>query len=66
MGRLDDGSRVYFVLPKAPQGSMAVRTVVPSVQYLPVPDRLGDVTAAAIARSRLRTRDDPEALAAGG
>jgi NADPH:quinone reductase-like Zn-dependent oxidoreductase len=49
VGRLDDGSRVYFVLPKTPYGSMAERTVVSSVQCLPLPDALDDVTAAAIA-----------------
>ena len=49
VGRLDDGSRVYFVLPQAPYGSMAQRTVVPSAQCLALPDELDDVTAAAIA-----------------
>jgi NADPH:quinone reductase-like Zn-dependent oxidoreductase len=49
VGRLDDGSRVYFVLPKAPYGSMAERTVMPSAQCLRLPDGLDDVTAAAIA-----------------
>ncbi|HEY5209209.1 MAG TPA: zinc-binding alcohol dehydrogenase family protein [Stellaceae bacterium] len=49
VGRLDDGSRVYFVLPKAPYGSMAERTLVPSAHCLPLPDGLDDVTAAAIA-----------------
>ncbi len=49
VGRLDDGSRVYFVLPRAPYGSMAERTVAPSTQCLALPDELGDVTAAAIA-----------------
>jgi NADPH:quinone reductase-like Zn-dependent oxidoreductase len=49
VGRLDDGSRVYFVMPKAPHGSMAERTVVPSAQCLVLPDELDDVTAAAIA-----------------
>src|ERR1700722_19427522 len=29
VGRLDDGRRVYFILPKAPHGSMAERAVVP-------------------------------------
>lgn len=48
VGRLDDGSRVYFFLPRAPYGSMAEQTVVPSVQCLPLPDGLDDVTAAAI------------------
>jgi NADPH:quinone reductase-like Zn-dependent oxidoreductase len=49
VGRRDDGSRVYFVLPKAPNGSMAERTVVPSAQCVALPDELDDVTAAAIA-----------------
>ena len=49
VGKLEDGSRVYFVLPKAPYGSMAERTVVPSAQCLALPDELDDVTAAAIA-----------------
>jgi NADPH:quinone reductase-like Zn-dependent oxidoreductase len=48
-GRLDDGSRVYFVLPKAPYGSMAEQTVVPSAQCIPLPNGLDEVTAAAIA-----------------
>jgi hypothetical protein len=30
VGRLDDGSRVYFVLPRAPYGGMAEQTVVPT------------------------------------
>jgi NADPH:quinone reductase-like Zn-dependent oxidoreductase len=49
VGRLDDGTRVYFVLPRAPFGGMAQQTVVPKTQCLPLPDRLDDVTAAAIA-----------------
>ena len=49
VGRLDDGSRVYFIGPRAPYGSMAERTVAPSAQCLPLPDDLDDVTAAAIA-----------------
>lgn len=49
VGRLDDGRRVYFILPKAPHGSMAERTVVSSAQCLALPDELDDVTAAAIA-----------------
>jgi NADPH:quinone reductase-like Zn-dependent oxidoreductase len=49
VGRLDDGTRVYFILPRAPYGAMAERTVAPSAQCLPLPDELDDVTAAAIA-----------------
>jgi NADPH:quinone reductase-like Zn-dependent oxidoreductase len=48
VGRLDDGGRVHFFLPKAPYGSMAEKVVVPSSQCTTVPDGL-DVTAAAIA-----------------
>jgi NADPH:quinone reductase-like Zn-dependent oxidoreductase len=49
VGRLDDGSRVYFIGPRAPHGSMAERSVAPSTQCLALPDDLDDVTAAAIA-----------------
>src|SRR5277367_4438101 len=49
VGRLDDGRRVYFVLPKAPFGSMSEKTVAPPARRLPLPDDLDDVTAAAIA-----------------
>jgi NADPH:quinone reductase-like Zn-dependent oxidoreductase len=49
VGRLDDGGRVYFVLPRPPFGAMAERTVAPSAQCLALPDDLDDVTAAAIA-----------------
>ena len=49
VGRLDDGRRVYFVLPRAPFGGMAERTAVPSAQCLTLPADLDDVTAAAIA-----------------
>lgn len=49
VGHLDDGSRVYFVLPRAPWGSMAERAVVASAQCVALPDDLDDVTAAAIA-----------------
>jgi NADPH:quinone reductase-like Zn-dependent oxidoreductase len=38
VGRLEDGSRIYFVLPRAPYGSMAQRTAVPSAQCLVLPD----------------------------
>ena len=41
--------RVYFVLPRAPFGSMAERTVVQALHLVPLPDGLDDATAAAIA-----------------
>jgi NADPH:quinone reductase-like Zn-dependent oxidoreductase len=49
VGRLDDGRRVYFLLPKAPHGSMAEKTVAPLAHCVALPDGLEDVTAAAIA-----------------
>jgi NADPH:quinone reductase-like Zn-dependent oxidoreductase len=49
VGRLDDGSRVHFFLPRAPYGSMAEKVVVSSSQCTIVPDGLDDITAAAIA-----------------
>jgi NADPH:quinone reductase-like Zn-dependent oxidoreductase len=48
-GRLDDGSRVYFVMPRAPYGSMGERTVARGARCLALTDDLDDVTAAAIA-----------------
>ncbi|RWX79095.1 zinc-binding alcohol dehydrogenase family protein [Neorhizobium lilium] len=49
VGRLEDGSRVFFVLPSRPHGALAERTVVPAHRCLPLHDDLDDVTAAAIA-----------------
>jgi len=49
VGRTADGRRVYFVLPEAPYGALAERTLVRSKQCVAVPDGLDDVTAAAIA-----------------
>ena len=49
VGRLDDGRRVYFLMPRAPYGAMAERTVAPQARCLPLPDELDDATAAAIA-----------------
>ena len=49
VGRLEDGARVYFLLPRAPYGAFAEEAVIGAGQCLPVPDDLDDVTAAAIA-----------------
>jgi NADPH:quinone reductase-like Zn-dependent oxidoreductase len=49
VGRLDDGGRVYFFLPRPLYGSMAEKVVVPSSQCVIVPDGLDDTVAAAIA-----------------
>jgi NADPH:quinone reductase-like Zn-dependent oxidoreductase len=53
VGRLDDGRRVYFILPSAPFGSMAEWVVVPSSQCVVLPDGVDDLTAAAIANPGL-------------
>ncbi len=49
VGRTRDGRRVYFVLPEAPFGGMAEKTIVESERCIPLPDGVDDVTAAAIA-----------------
>lgn len=49
VGRLDDGRRVYFFLPRPPFGAFAERTVASTARLIDLPDDLDDVTAAAIA-----------------
>jgi NADPH:quinone reductase-like Zn-dependent oxidoreductase len=48
IGRLEDGTRMFFGGPRRPYGAMAERTVVRRAQCFPIPDELDDVTAAAI------------------
>jgi NADPH:quinone reductase-like Zn-dependent oxidoreductase len=49
VGRTADGQRVYFVLPEAPYGVLAEKSLVRSRQCVAVPNGLDDITAAAIA-----------------
>lgn len=49
VGRLEDGRRVYFAMPRAPFGAMAERVAVSPRQLIALPDGLDDVTAAALA-----------------
>ena len=49
VGRLDDGTRVYFLLPRAPYGAFADVTVARAAQCIRLPDDLDDVAAAALA-----------------
>ena len=49
VGRREDGRRVFFLMPRAPYGAFAQRTVVAAERCLPLPDDLDDVTAAALA-----------------
>jgi NADPH:quinone reductase-like Zn-dependent oxidoreductase len=48
VGRLDDGTRVFFGVRRAPNGSMCQRTVVPRSFCWPLPDGVDDVVAAAL------------------
>ncbi|HEX3435265.1 MAG TPA: zinc-binding alcohol dehydrogenase family protein [Pseudacidobacterium sp.] len=48
-GRLEDGTRVYFGVSRAPYGSFAERTATARALCVPIPDGLDDATAAAIA-----------------
>ena len=49
VGFTEDGRRVYFVLPEAPFGSLAERSLVSAQRCILLPNELDDVTAAAIA-----------------
>ena len=48
VGTLEDGRRVYFLIARAPWGTMAERTPAQQSMCVPVPDGLGDLEAAAI------------------
>lgn len=48
MGRLEDGSRVYFAGSRPPYGAMAQRTVVSRQRCFPIPPKIDDATAAAL------------------
>jgi NADPH:quinone reductase-like Zn-dependent oxidoreductase len=48
VGRLPDGSRVYFGVTRPPYGTFAERAVTESWMTLPLPDSLDDVTVAAM------------------
>lgn len=49
VGRLADGRRVYFALPRAPFGAMGEVAPVSERRVIVLPDEVDDVTAAAIA-----------------
>jgi NADPH2:quinone reductase len=49
VGRLDDGTRVYFGGARDPWGTFAERVCAPSAMCIPLPDGLDDATAAGIA-----------------
>jgi len=49
VGRLADGSRVYFGIARAPYGSFSEQALAANWMCLPLPDGLDDATAAGIA-----------------
>jgi NADPH:quinone reductase-like Zn-dependent oxidoreductase len=49
VGRLKDGSRVYFGMTRPPYGTFAERAVTEPWMCVPLPDGLDDVTAAGLA-----------------
>lgn len=49
VGTLEDGTRVYFAMPRKPWGTMAELAAVPRSMCVPLPDGIDDATAAAIA-----------------
>jgi NADPH:quinone reductase-like Zn-dependent oxidoreductase len=48
VGRMSDGTRVFFGGPRAPFGAMAERTVVRRAQCFSVPEEMDDAMAAAV------------------
>jgi NADPH:quinone reductase-like Zn-dependent oxidoreductase len=48
VGSLDDGTRVFFAVPRSPYGSMAQRAIVSSSHCFPIPDDIDDDVAAAV------------------
>jgi NADPH:quinone reductase-like Zn-dependent oxidoreductase len=48
VGRLDDGQRVYFILPRAPFGSMAEQAICAASHCIAIPDAVDDISAAAL------------------
>lgn len=49
VGRLDDGTRVFFGIARSPFGTFAERALAASWMCLPLPEGIDDVTAAGIA-----------------
>lgn len=48
VGRLENGTRIFFGGPRRPYGTMAERSVVKRMLCFPIPEGLDDATAAAI------------------
>jgi NADPH:quinone reductase-like Zn-dependent oxidoreductase len=48
VGRLEDGSRVFFGVARSPFGTFAERSIAARSRTIPIPDSLDDVTVAAM------------------
>jgi NADPH:quinone reductase-like Zn-dependent oxidoreductase len=55
VGTAPDGTRFYFIGPRAPFGSMAEFSVVPQARTIPLPPNLDDAVAAALGNPGLAT-----------
>ena len=55
VGVAEDGTRVYFISPRAPFGSMAEYTVVPQAMTIPLSADINDAVAAALGNPGLAT-----------
>jgi NADPH:quinone reductase-like Zn-dependent oxidoreductase len=53
VGRLEDGSRVYFGVARSPFGTFAEQAIAPSRMCIPLPASLDDATCAGIANPAL-------------
>lgn len=53
VGRLDDGTRVFFGGPRAPYGTFSSRTVAARQRCFEIPDGVADVAAAALPNAAL-------------
>jgi len=49
VGKLEDGTRVFFGIARSPFGTFAERSLASSLMCLPLPEAIDDVTAAGIA-----------------
>jgi NADPH:quinone reductase-like Zn-dependent oxidoreductase len=49
VGKLEDGTRVYFGVARKPFGTFSERTLAPDWMCIPLPAEVDDMTAAAIA-----------------
>ena len=56
VGKLEDGTRVYFGISRAPFGTFSERALTSSSMCLPLPEGVNDITAAGIANPAMSSR----------